>query len=83
MRLRLTGLRLDGSLWVTKFNNYIYGDLTGNTCDENGVCVSDESGPLRELNYRQADASFRGAELKVILPLRELDIGPVERRTSW
>ncbi len=75
LRLRLTGLRLDGSLWVAKFDNYIYGDVTGSTCDEDGVCVPDDSGPLKEMNYRQATATFRGAEIKATFPVADLKAG--------
>jgi iron complex outermembrane recepter protein len=69
LRLRFNDVHVDTSLWVAKFNNYIYGRLTGRTCDDDGDCVADDSLELRELNYLQTDAIFRGAEVKVTLPL--------------
>jgi iron complex outermembrane receptor protein len=62
LRLRTGKLHFDGSLYSTWFHNYIFGDLTGRTCDDDGVCVDGEGGDLRELIYRQGGAHFRGAE---------------------
>jgi iron complex outermembrane receptor protein len=69
LRLRYSAVRVDTSLWMARFNNYIYGDLTGRTCDEDGICVADNSQEFKELNYRQRDATFRGAETKLTMPL--------------
>lgn len=63
-RFHTDRVRLESSLWVAKFNNYIYGDLTGRTCDDDGVCSTGGDGDLKELNYVQRDATFRGAEAK-------------------
>jgi iron complex outermembrane receptor protein len=54
----------EGSLYSSWFDNYIYGDLTGRTCDDDGVCTTSPDGELKELNYRQQGAHFRGAEGK-------------------
>lgn len=54
----------EGSLYSSWFDNYIYGDLTGRTCDDDGVCSDAPDGALKELNYRQQGAHFRGAEGK-------------------
>ncbi|VVT22078.1 TonB-dependent receptor [Sphingomonas sp. EC-HK361] len=62
LRVRSGGFRLDGSIYSTWFRNYIYGDLTGRTCDDDGVCAVGGDGDLRELNYRQQGAHFRGVE---------------------
>jgi len=62
IRLRADRLRFEGSIYSTWFNNYIYGDLTGRTCDDDGNCVDDDSEELRELNYRQQGAHFWGLE---------------------
>ncbi len=62
VRLRMDKFRFDGSIYSSWFHNYIYGDLTGRTCDDDGNCVDDDSGELRELNYRQQGARFRGLE---------------------
>lgn len=52
----------DGSLWVSDFRNYIYGELTGRTCSEEGACVAGDGEELAELLYTQRDARFHGAE---------------------
>jgi iron complex outermembrane recepter protein len=62
VRFNSGGFKFEGSVYSTWFHNYIYGDLTGRTCDDDGVCAVDGDGDLRELNYRQQDAHFRGAE---------------------
>lgn len=69
LRWRLSKVTLDASLWGTQFNHYIYGRLTGRSCDEDGVCVDDNSLALRELNYTQVDAKFWGSEVKSTISL--------------
>lgn len=61
MRLRFHEFSFDGSVYSNWFENYIYGALTGLECDEDGVCGP---GPaeLRQLNFVQAGAYFRGLE---------------------
>lgn len=62
LRVHEGGFRLTGSIYSTWFRNYIYGDLTGRTCDDAGVCAVGGDGELRELFYRQQGAHFRGLE---------------------
>lgn len=62
LRLRTGKLHFDGSLYSTWFHNYIYGNLTGRTCDDDGTCVVGGDGDLKELNYQQQGAHFYGAE---------------------
>lgn len=62
VRLRTGRLRLDGSIYSTWFRNYIYGNPTGRTCDGDGSCVVGDGDDLKELDYRQQRAHFRGAE---------------------
>jgi iron complex outermembrane receptor protein len=62
LRLRLDRFRFDGSIYSSWFRNYIYGDLTGRTCDDDGVCTNSPDGELKELFYRQQGAHFRGLE---------------------
>ena len=62
LRVNTDRFRFEGSLYSSWFNNYVYGQLTGRTCDDDGVCTDDDSGELRELFYRQQGAHFRGAE---------------------
>jgi iron complex outermembrane receptor protein len=69
LRVRLMSLSIDTSVWNTRFNHYIYGQLTGRTCDQSGACVDNNSLELRELNYVQVDAKFHGVETKLSSPL--------------
>jgi len=62
LRWRAGGVHADGALWVTRFNNFIYGALTGQTCDEAGDCAVGNGQALKQLFYTQRDALFRGAE---------------------
>jgi iron complex outermembrane receptor protein len=62
LRVRSGPFHFDGSVYSSWFHNFIYGDLTGGTCDGEGVCTPDPDGELRELNYRQQGAHFRGLE---------------------
>lgn len=56
--------RFEGSAYYTWFHNYIFGDLTGRTCDDDGACVAGDGEELKELFYRQQGAHFRGIEGK-------------------
>jgi iron complex outermembrane receptor protein len=67
--------KLEASLWGTQFDGYIYGALTGRTCDEAGVCAFGGPDELKELNYGQRDARFWGAELKGNFPLTQVGGG--------
>jgi iron complex outermembrane receptor protein len=66
LRFKHERMRFAGSLWHTSFSNYIFGELTGRTCDDDGNCVADDSQELKEPNYTHVDATFRGAEGKVV-----------------
>ncbi|MHB1205086.1 MAG: TonB-dependent receptor, partial [Rhodospirillaceae bacterium] len=66
---------LEAALWGAKFKNYIYGRLTGRTCDEEGVCTAGDTGDFRELFYGQRDATFWGAEAKVAVNVFEVTEG--------
>jgi iron complex outermembrane receptor protein len=61
--------RIEASVWGARFDNYIYGALTGRLCDEDGVCDVGGTGELKELNYGQRDARFWGVEAKAFVPL--------------
>ncbi|MCJ2184845.1 TonB-dependent receptor [Novosphingobium sp. 1949] len=75
LRVDTGRLRFEGSLYSTWFNNYIYGELTGRTCDDDGVCTDDDSGELKELNYTQQNAHFRGAEGQASYAIVDDDTG--------
>lgn len=62
IRINSGRLRFEGSAYSTWFHNYIYGDLTGRTCDDDGDCIDGPDEELKELNYRQQDAHFWGLE---------------------
>ena len=64
MRLRFEEFSFDGSIYGNWFDDYIYGALTGETCDEEGNCIVGPGGELRQLNYAQTGAFFRGLEGK-------------------
>jgi iron complex outermembrane receptor protein len=75
LRLRSGRFHFDGSIYSTWFKHYIYGDLTGRTCDDTGTCVDDDTQDLRELFYRQQDAHFRGVEGEASYDLVQTDRG--------
>ncbi|HEY4078189.1 MAG TPA: TonB-dependent receptor [Rhizomicrobium sp.] len=75
VRTKLGPVSLEGSLWGAQFNNYIYGNLTGRTCNDDGDCGPGDFGDLKELNYAQRDADFWGAEAKASAPLVEREAG--------
>ena len=78
MRVRLDKVRIEGSVWEAKFNNYIFGNLTGRTCDDEGNCVVSDANELKELNYTQVDAKFYGAEGKATFSLYEVPTGKLQ-----
>ncbi len=63
--------RFEATAYITKFKGFIYRRLTGDTCDDAGVC-GPGAGELNEAIYSQADATFRGGEFQSqwdLLPL--------------
>ncbi|MCJ2188845.1 TonB-dependent receptor [Novosphingobium beihaiensis] len=76
LRFNSGRLHFDGSLYSTWFHNYIYGDLTGRTCDdETGTCVMGDANELKELFYRQQNAHFRGLEGEAFFDVVKTDSG--------
>ena len=55
--------RFEATVYVTRFKGFIYRRLTGDTCDDAGVC-GPGAGELNEAIYSQADALFRGGEFQ-------------------
>lgn len=81
LRLRMDRLRFDGSIYSTWFNNYIYGQLTGRTCDDDGICIDGpDGGDLKELNYRQQGAHFWGLEGEASYQLLKIANGGLEAK---
>jgi iron complex outermembrane receptor protein len=62
VRWRGGRVHADGSVWVSDFSDYIYGELTGRSCSEEGVCMEGDGGDLAELRYLQRGARFHGTE---------------------
>jgi iron complex outermembrane receptor protein len=61
---RATGpFRFEATAYYTRFNGFIFRQLTGNTCDDNGAC-GPGPGELNEALYSQANAIFRGGEFQ-------------------
>jgi iron complex outermembrane receptor protein len=75
LRFRGGRVHADGAVWITEFNNYIYGALTGRSCDEDGNCAVGNGAELQELFYVQRDARFRGAEAHAELELLQSAAG--------
>ena len=77
VRTKLGPVALEGSLWGSHFENYIYGNLTGNFCSDDGVCqpVMDDDHDLKQLFYAQANANFWGIEGKASAPIWEMGDG--------
>jgi iron complex outermembrane receptor protein len=69
-------VHLEASLWGSRFARYIYGDLTGRSCDAAGAC-GPGTGPYRELLYRQRGATFWGGEIKATARLFRIAGGTV------
>jgi iron complex outermembrane receptor protein len=66
LRRAIGPLRFELTAYYTKFNGFIFRDLTGNTCDPDtnkcGPGVGDPN--VREAIYSQRDATFRGGEFQ-------------------
>lgn len=75
VRVRAQGFDFEGAAWGAKFKNFIYGQITGRTCDEDGVCVAGDSEELKELNYTQRGATFWGLEGKATVSLATIGEG--------
>jgi len=80
LRIRTGPFRFDGSIYSSWFKNYIYGDLTGRLCDDDGICAVGGDGDLKELNYKQQGAHFRGAEGEAHLDLVKTPKGTFEAK---
>jgi iron complex outermembrane receptor protein len=61
--------------YYTRFNNFIFRNLTGNTCDPDTAVCGPDAGELREAIYSQRDAIFRGGEFQSQLEVGRLFAG--------
>jgi len=78
IRVRDGKFDFEGSVWESQFDNFIYGALTGRTCDEDGNCASGGGGEFKELNYGQRGAQFWGLEGKGSYALWSRDGGRLD-----
>lgn len=78
LRWRSGRLHADGSVWSTHFSDFIYGALTGRTCNEEGQCQAGDAGDFRELVYTQGSARYTGAEAHADLSLTRIGSGELE-----
>jgi len=71
LKRRNGAFRFDASLYATRYDDFIFKQLTGNFCtDEFSTCGA--SGPLIQVIYGQHDALFRGGEFSA-----QLDVAPL------
>ena len=54
------------------YSNYIFGQKTGRTCDEEGMCMVGPGEELDELIYLEDDATFYGGEARANVDLFDL-----------
>lgn len=65
-------LRFEATAYYTKFNGFIFRNLTGVMCDESFASCGDPAAELRQAVYSQRDATFRGGEFQ-----SQLDVSPL------
>ncbi|HVG51371.1 MAG TPA: TonB-dependent receptor [Xanthobacteraceae bacterium] len=67
-------IRFEATLFQTRFNGFIFRNLTGETCDADfASCTPGGTGEeLNQAVYLQRDATFRGAEFQM-----QYDVAPV------
>lgn len=70
-------MSFEAAVWGARFSDYIYGNLTGRSCNDEGDCVEGDAEELRELFYEQRDATFWGAEGKARITLHDGVRGPL------
>jgi iron complex outermembrane receptor protein len=64
LRKRTGKLTGEVTLFINRFDDYIYEEFTGNLRNEDGDLPSSEGLVLPEYRFTQADAEFYGAELR-------------------
>jgi iron complex outermembrane receptor protein len=66
-------LRFEATAFYTRFNNFIYRNLTGQTCGEDfASCGFGNGEELAQAVYNQRAATFRGAEVQA-----QYDVAPI------
>ncbi len=56
--------RFEATAYYTRFNGFIFRNLTGNTCDPDTDVCGPDAGELNEAIYSQQNAIFRGGEFQ-------------------
>jgi iron complex outermembrane receptor protein len=76
---------LHGAVFYSRYQDFLFGRLTGNTCDEDGTCFLGPGGELDELFYTQQDANFAGFELEGDVPIWDFEVGQVglDAQLDW
>jgi iron complex outermembrane recepter protein len=70
---RATGpFRFEATAYYTRFNGFIFRQITGVMCDETFDTCGDPAGELNQAVYSQRNATFRGGEFQ-----SQLDISPL------
>jgi len=77
MRWSTSRIAFEGAAWGARFNNYIFGWLTGNTCNEGGNCALNNGEDLKELFFEQRNATFWGLEGKATIIIADTTAGTV------
>ena len=72
LRKATGSLRFEATVYYTKFNGFIFRNLTGVMCDEDFASCGDPAGELRQAVYSQRDATFRGGEFQSQLDVAQL-----------
>jgi iron complex outermembrane receptor protein len=68
--------RFDATAYYTQFSNFIFKQLTGNTCGEDfASCVAGPGGEFTQIAFAQRDATFYGAEFGSQLDLTRFGRG--------
>ena len=66
-------LRFEATAFYTRFNGFIYRNLTGQTCGEDfASCAAGNGEELQQAVYDQRNATFRGAEVQA-----QYDVAPI------
>jgi iron complex outermembrane receptor protein len=73
LRRPLGPFRFEATAYLTRFDGFIFRNLTGAVCEGDIVsCAFDGEGDLRQAFYAQRNALFRGAEFQ-----SQLDVAPL------
>lgn len=68
-RLSLPRVTAELTFFRSDFEGFVFGDLTGNSYDEDGNFFADDSAEFLELLYRQRGAIFTGGEFHAVVLL--------------